>query len=271
MTNFTENEVSIYDFWSIIAKHKYLFCTIFLVVLIIGTVAIFLKPKHYEYTQNIRIANYYTDNHNVTFEDPNTIISTITTTYLPKTLEQYNSQHPSHPVYLNKNNLSVTNAGGMIILTTRGTVGSEQIYAEIFRSILAQLNKDVDPRVRTTRNYLTNQLTSLEKQLAIQNDLDKSPTTKLNIQTALLEQFMVSNQRDRIAQLTSSLNDIRYELATLQNNHFTSGLIRSVSPVGMSKMVLIILVIMMSAFLSFLIVFMLEYREKYICYVKRSK
>lgn len=271
MTNFPENEVSIYDFWCVVAKHKYLFCTIFLVILIIGAVAIFLKPKHYEYTQNIKIANYYTDNQNVTFENPNTIISMITTTYLPKMLELYNSQHPSRPVYLNKNNLSITNSGGMIILTTQGTVDKKQVYAEIFRSVLAQLNKDVDPRVQATRNYLTNQLVSLEKQLAAQNDLNKSWTTKLDVQDALLGQFIVSNQRDKIAQLTASLNDVRYELATLQNSHFTSGLIRSVSPAGMSKMVLIILVIMASAFLSFLIVFMIECREKYICYVKGFK
>lgn len=263
MTNFPENEVNIYDFWLIIAKYKYLFWTIFIIILIIGTIVALLKPKHYEYTQNIKVANYYANNQEVTFEDPDTIVSMITTTYLPKVLGQYNSQHSNHLVYLGKNNLSVANTkGGVISLTTRGTLKERQVFAELFRGILAQLIKDVDPRIQITRNYLTSQLVSLEKQLAVQININKNLTTKLNAQNALLEQFIINNQRDNIAQLTTHISDIRYEIATLQNSHFTSDLIRSITPVGMSKTMMIMLVIMMSAILSFLIVFMAEYREK---------
>ena len=274
MTNFPENEVNIYDLWLIIAKYKYLFWTIFIIILIIGTIVALLKPKHYEYTQNIKVANYYANNQEVTFEDPDTIVSMITTTYLPKVLGQYNSQHLNHPVYLDKNNLSVANTkGGVISLTTQGTMEKQQIYAELFKGILAQLIKDVDPQVQITRNYLTNQLASLEKQLAVQIDLNKDLTTKLSTQNALLGQFIANNQHDKIAGLATRINDIRYEIATLQNSHFISDLIRSITPVGMSKTMMIMLVIMMSAILSFLIVFMVECRKKLrlLCKMDRNR
>jgi len=274
MTNFHENEVNIYDFWLIIAKYKYLFWTIFIIILIIGTIVALLKPKHYEYTQNIKVANYYANNQEVTFEDPDTIVSMITTTYLPKVLGQYNSQHSNHLIYLGKNNLSVANTkGGVISLTTRGTLKERQVFAELFRGILAQLIKDVDPRIQITRNYLTSQLVSLEKRLAVQININKNLTTKLNAQNALLEQFIINNQRDNIAQLTTHISDIRYEIATLQNSHFISELIRSITPVGMSKTMMIMLVIMMSAILSFLIVFMVECRKKLrlLCKMDRNR
>jgi hypothetical protein len=262
MTNFAQNDLNIYDLWLIFAKHRRLFWTVFAVVMLVGIVIILLKHQHYIYTQNIKIAGYFNNDQNVTFQKPDTVISMITTTYLPKVLAQYNSQHSSHPVYLGKNNLSVTNTGEVINLTTQGTMEKQQIYAELFRGILVQLIKDVDPQVQITRNYLTNQLANLEKQLAVQIGLNKNLATKLGAQNTLLMQFIVNNQNDKTAESIAHIGDIRYELATLQNSHFASDLVRSVTPVGMSKMALMILVIIMSVILSFLTIFMIECREK---------
>ena len=259
--NYPEDEVSLYDLWSVIAKRKLLFCLVFIIVLIVGISTSLLRPKHYQYAQAIKIASYYDDGNTITLQSSKTVVSKITALYLPVVLNQYNTQHVDTPVYLNDDNFSVNDLGdGVVVLSVTGLMRNQAAYAEIFKSLLARLVTEETPLVQAIKDSLTDQLKHLNKELEFQVNFNKTLAEKVvNLEDVALQHIILTQKKETYTDLTASIADVERNLDTLSNSHFISDITRSANSVGIARSALVMLFIMAGLILGLLMVFIVEF------------
>ncbi|MCK4609314.1 MAG: hypothetical protein KAT71_07525 [Gammaproteobacteria bacterium] len=263
MNDFTQDEISIYDIWSVAVKRKKIFWLIFGLFFIIGCVAAILHKPEYRYTQTVQIANYVDGGKIVVLRDPKNVIAQLSSIYLPSEINRYNVKHIDKPVSISENNFTATDLGdGVLALTAKGSAQSINVYAEIFTGLIAQSSTHSEQLIQSEKSYFKSQLANLQKQLAYQEILAKALFGRSSKDDILLQQIIVAKNQSNYTQLIAAIAKTKQNLATLEHDHALSKVIRSSHPVGMSSFSLLLLFVIVGFVLGLFAVFAVEFFAK---------
>jgi hypothetical protein len=254
--NYPEDEISLYELWNVIVKRKILFYLVFVVIFITGILIALLSPKHYQYTQGIKIASYYDDGKTVTLQNPKAIASKITALYLPTILNQYNIKDAD---------ISTNDLGdSVVVLSAKGLLQNKAAYSEIFKAILARLGKEEKHSLQAIKNSFTNQLARLNKESESQINFNQTlaKKRKINLQDLALQHVILNQKQENYADLAANIAQVQRNLNTLHTSHFISTMIRSAEPVRISKLALVVLFIIAAFILALFAVFIAEFFAK---------
>ncbi len=252
MSNYIQDEISLYDLWNVIVKHKKLFYFVFAIIFIAGFLVALLKAPVYQYSQAIKLAGYYDDGRNVALQDNKSMAMKISALYLPSVLRKYKA--------INDNNFSANDIGDDVVqLSVKGTEKNKAAYTGIFASILKQVEGEERSSLRIIKNSFNNQLTLLNKELASQDIFNKTLVEK---RKSDLRDIIIAQQQDNYANLAANVAHVQRNLESLQDSHFISNMMRSKKPVGIAKHVLLVLFIMLAFMAAFFAVFVVEFFAK---------
>lgn len=272
---YKQEELSIYDLWMLIARRKKLFWFVVAIVLVVGIIFTISKPKHYKYTQAIQIAQYSNAAGKILpiIASP-AVIAKTKTIYLTVVLKKYKKEHDLSSIAVSPKRLIITSLSskngtdsGLIALSITGTTQQRTAYADLFQKLLDQLSADTTPKITRQQQYLKNYLATLKQQLGNQTKfgttLQRAVIVSANRDnTKIDQQWIMASQQASIGFITTRIAKAQQQLSVLQDSHFASDFIRSMTPVGVSWSVLILLSIIMGLIFGFIAVFIAEFFVK---------
>ena len=152
-----QEEVTIYDIANVLRKHKMLYWSVFMFVLLIGVLAIMSLPERYQYTQTIKIANYFDGNKLVELVDTaDKTGALIQLADINLAVNNYNLKHPDSLAHAGSDAIIVDYSGNAkLALIGKGTSADKDFYEEVFRNILQQIATLTDSNYRATKNALS--------------------------------------------------------------------------------------------------------------------
>ena len=279
-----ESTISLFDLWRIISKHKWIFWSVFLVVIVAGLIFALLTPHTYRYSQSFQAAHYVNNGKVIPVQDEKALDSAIFNMYLPDVINRYNDRHPNAPIYLGLN-FSIGFAGADVInLYIKGVEKQKAAYREIFQGILQQVNVGIAPLLQIQKDFINTQLANAQKRLAErignskiltqtieesnQTTTDTTTLSSAQISSGLKLVFkqqllnMNEQEQDAITNLINQISNLQVELKTLQQGRFITEVVRSPRPVGTSRANLIMLFGILGIVLGFVGVFVREFFVK---------
>jgi hypothetical protein len=261
MRNYTEKKddindvISMLDIWNVLKKHTLLFWVAFFVVFVTSAIFISKKASQYNYTQIIELPSYMENKTVVPVWPYGLVAEKITKFYLPAAEAKYNSVHKDKFVHLSNDSVEINNIGGALSLSLNGSLDAENVYKEMLQMVLESLRAETSSKLNEISDYLNEVLVKLQVQKKrIIGDIKLLNLEKNNAVVALLGNEYMS----AVISVDERANDINYDLKSLRQAS-ASDLVRSISPVGPSKMVLLVLFVFASLIISFFVVLITEF------------
>jgi uncharacterized integral membrane protein len=263
----TCEEISLFDIWRILVKHKITFWVVFFIIFLLGILFVFYAQKNYDFTQVVTVANYTDESgRGMPVKSIDYISKKITATFLPKAVANYNTAHKAQIDARSINIVTAPLADTSISLSTKGMLAKQPFYAEVFANIISQLKAETNPIISYRKKELEAYSQTLEDIANKEAASDKETAAALssNATESTAKFFMISaiqKQNNLLAQVAEKIKDAKLKESSLYQTEASTDL--TVAAAGPSRSVLIILSAVIGLIFGFFAVFIKEFLVKF--------
>lgn len=186
-----QDEISLVDLWLILAKHKWVFAGVFLVVFALGVGYAFFKPITWQYSTLVEIGARLVGEEIEPIESPSSVVAKLEKGYVPQAQQEYYTAFPAdNAFYAVKVNAPQNSA--LVTLQSTGQEDTQSAYIAIHQAAVDALLEDHARIVEVIRQGLKTRL--IGQQNALQNLID---------QAKLLEQQFIRLQETQANEMAS--------------------------------------------------------------------
>lgn len=242
------DEIDLIDLWVILVRHFKVFIATFLLVFVAGIIVTFTRSPAYDYTLALEIGGIR--NNNGSFDlvaQPEAVIASLKSAIIPSVLQDYANAHPDFDPNSVTVKLDNQDKSDIVVLTIKAGLKRQQQATDILNTIASKLDAvhgdSLKQHVELTGQLLSGEITSAQSQvdglLKSRKEVTKSGNSGSKALTLLLLD-------DQVSHLQNSLYSLKQQrdvglVADIRLTHPVTPPQRSLSPVGLSHTVKIIL------------------------------
>ncbi len=278
MEQLTSNdEISLRDIIAILVKRSWIIFTTILICLALVIIMIFTTKESVQFSQGIIPANYFVDGKINFLELPTDLISRVQSIYIPQFVNNYNDQHPKHPISVERNRIEFIipkETYNVFYLTARiqGT-NAAILFKQLSVDVLANINTSQAELINIERQQLQQKIMIMSAQLPKYEKLDLVMQASLKKAVSLADQTdksngslslsdylaygMMQNKEQDMLNLQLQLSALQQQLQTFKPTAFFDEAVYSPVPEP-SNIIKVILALIMGLILGILLVFTIE-------------
>lgn len=266
----SDDVISLLDIWKKLVQYKKVFWSVFFAVFVVGSTVILLTPPKYSFSQVIEIGKSLDEKGQNTINvSVDETIKKVKKVFYPAAMRAYNLQ-TANKMMINERDLVAENVGnGALLLSMNGRLKDFNRYKFILQKIVESFSSDTKEYIDYRRKALSDTKLNLERRLVKANNFYKVMTAKyfggvskrkdLVFVESIIISMYLNDQNSLIIQLNNNISMLQAQIMGTYNTRVISDLIVSDRPVGPSKFVLLVLVVMAALFFAFVVVFMVDF------------
>lgn len=269
-------EINLLYVWKKIIRHKKIFLYVFFTIFIIGGVKVLLTASKYTFSQRVEVAEFTYEKERTEQERQDArdaikrdVIKRMKKIFFPMAMHAYNLQ-AAQKMYLSESSLMVENLGSnVLLLSMNGKLKNLDAYKFILQKVIDYYANDAKEYNDKRKEELIYNKSRLEQRLAVLNVLRDAISKKYLIDIKKQKDFgsledkviaiYLSDQGEYLVALSKEINLLQEKILGINNAKVASELIVSGLPIGPSKQVLLILVVMAALFFAFVGVFVADF------------
>lgn len=262
---YQEEVIDLRDIWQKLIAYKKVFWSIFLAVLIIGSVLIYLTPPKYKFSQVIYLAKAPDENGKNTLDlTAKDYISKIQKIFVDNAVRAYNAT-VGQKARAGSVKILVQEVGGdSLLLSIDGKLKNQQMYSFIFNYIAQDINNYNKDIIEHHKSSLTEAKVDLEQGLQVikRGVTDEysarsrqDSKNKLSLTESRIAGMYLNDQNLTMKKLIEKIAVLKIQIASTCNSKAETGLIISDEPIQSSKLALRILIVFIALFSAFFGVF----------------
>jgi uncharacterized protein involved in exopolysaccharide biosynthesis len=252
-----EDEINLLDIWRILVKKKLLILSIFLLITLVGSGYALIKAEVYGYSTAIQIGSFFVDGKKQLVDEVNNANTKVKEVLIASALGDFYRDHPEQAKNI-KIEVTLPKESELLIISGKCSEQNAAIYQELINKISSTLIASHVEITKARRDGLINQMANLKKRLEIVDDnekelnkriegfdktmqtapIDNSGTTTLVLTELSKQKLGINKEKFDLQFLITAKEN---ELSLIQETKAIYPVTKSIEPVGVSKMLLIIL------------------------------
>ncbi len=252
-----DDVINLLDVWRTLAKRKTLISAVSLIVTLVGIAYATLRPDMYVYSTAIQIGSLFVDGNEKPVEDAKSLVIKLKTLYENTVLKDFYQENPQEEK-IGDIGISVPKDSRMIIISSKNPEKSAPVYDQLIGKISTTAVNDLNVRIKIFRNQLTEQIADVKKNLERLNIEETGLNNRIQEFDKLFKSAPIENggttalvltglagQRQQIAdekaKLEAKLTNKLVDLGLTQDTKVLFPVTRSVDPVGIGKIPVILI------------------------------
>lgn len=258
------SDIDLVDLWIILRRHLWLFAAVFVVIFVLGIIVTSLQVTRYKYSLTLELGglrNLQTNVlvHFVTNAAAAEILENVT---IPAVLSAYGRVHPGFNPSRVKIDVDKSNTEGVITLQSTGTLAQDGLMRKLLSQVADNLIQNqgsvLNRYMLANQKSLAQQIATLQSQVSImqasrQRVVTRGTESGKALTLLLIDSQIASTQR-QILDLQQRLNV--GSLMDVQPMEAAGAPQRSLNPVGLSKIALVIISFLLALIVAVIIVFL---------------
>ena len=242
------DEISLVDLWLTLLKHKKVFFSVAITIILLAIAFILSTPKTYTYKTDISIG---TQSQSQLIQSPEAIAANLDNAIIPMVLGLQHQKSPENKLNVTA---SIPKKTDSVLLTSKGTKQQRDAIVELHQQLISILAESHRKKIQSTLDSLNDELHSSEVLLA-------TLETQSKIQNIQNEQVML-----QMIDLQNSIRQTKRKFAQITDTHSALGTVPSIKPTNKkTKLILavsLILAFFAGLFATFIAEFLVKVREK---------
>ena len=234
-----DDEISLVDITLLLARHKRLILSVFVLCLLAGLALALTTPRQYDYSHSIEIGGQMLGGRINPFESPQTLQAKLENSFIPQTLLDFQQKQPEDATSF-KIKSTIPKDSQIIVLKIK----TSEEKAEQARSLLNSIS-----------------LKAINDHQRLYNAIRQNLQSLLNHARAELAALGPDNgnlaEKKRL--LESSIEGYTTRLATLQQTRSLSPVLQSAEPTGIGNTLIILISALAGFFLALMSAFLVEF------------
>lgn len=262
------DEIRLVDLWIVLVRRKFVIAALVLVSIAFGLVYALSTPRSYAYTTIVEIG---TNGQNELIEPLETARVKVADGYIAQVLQAHIKNNSNSAARYGVK-AEVPKNSQVLVLSSRGTVENEPVYAALHGEVISRLRldhlraqkvlrEDLKIRLETRKRNLAElrqQAKLFETQLKRLEEKQELPARDLSY---LMSLRLVDNQRVQ-SEMLLLIDNARMQLANVHETSAVVSTMRSLDPVGLGKKTMVMLAGLIGLFLGIITALFVEFAAK---------
>lgn len=243
-TNYrTDNEINLIDLALVLIRRKVMVTSIFAALLVFGTIFTLLTPKTYTFSTTIEIGRQIISGAFQPLERSQSFLAKIKYGYIPQVLIEHRRAYPDNTKkYKITPSTPDSDRGSILLLEIEGYENNAKTLKTLLKTITQIAIQDHNRLYQSVKKSLETSIIETSRRL---DALEKS-----------------DNSQNEIAEVLTVIEALKFQLSNLRNTRVVLPTVRSIEPIGMSKIVIILIYALAGLLLGILSAFFADFADK---------